>query len=82
MVAWGISKSSVLYIGTWSVHGGRLRGAVSQVVNASSVCVVQNTLSGLVQFPVLVDWSVGLSLGSAICRSKSAISSMMRWAVS
>jgi hypothetical protein len=64
------------------VHGGRHLGAVSHIVTASRVCVVQNTLSGHVQLPLLEDWSVGLSWGRAILISRSASSSIIHCAVS
>jgi hypothetical protein len=64
------------------VHGGHRLGAVSHIVTVSRVCVVQNTLSGRVQLPLLEDWSVGLSRDRAILISRSASSLIIRCAVS
>lgn len=53
-------------IGTWSVFGPQSAGSVVQLMNVLEVWSVQKTLSGWVQFFVLVDCSVGIPMGSII----------------
>jgi len=80
-----IDMSMMLMIGKWSVIGGRIDGSTSHVMKGLCSACEHHTLSGLVQFRVVLASRVGIPSGNAmfmpylLIRSRSGSTIRVFW---